>query len=71
MAWFAKADIGLTVVRTDDGPEAHVWKARWQWLGKNGMAHLSFDPPSARWSDRNQALRTQEPDNFDWNLEEI
>jgi len=71
MAWFAKADIGLTVVRTDDGPEAHVWKARWQWLGKNGMAHLSFDLPSSRWSDRNAAPQSQEPDNFDWSLEEI
>lgn len=67
MSWFAKADLGLTVVRTDDGPEAHVWKARWQWLGKMGSAHLAFDPVNSRWSDR-QTSASQVPDNFDWNI---
>ena len=64
---FAKADLGLTVVRTDDGPEAHVWKARWQWLGKMGSANLAFDPVSSRWSDRQRNL-PQVPDNFDWDI---
>lgn len=67
MSWFAKADLGLTVVRTDDGPEAHVWKARWQWLGKMGSANLAFDPISSRWSDRQRNL-PQVPDNFDWDI---
>jgi twinkle protein len=67
MSWFAKADLGLTVVRTDDGPEAHVWKARWQWLGKMGSANLAFDPVCSRWSDR-QVATPQVPDNFDWNI---
>jgi twinkle protein len=67
MAWFAKADLGLTVVRTEDGPEAHVWKARWQWLGKMGSANLAFDPLSSRWSDRQRNL-PQVPDNFDWDI---
>lgn len=67
MAWFAKADLGLTVVRSDDGPEAHVWKARWQWLGKMGMAYLQFDPASTRWSDRQYAQR-QSTDNYDWDI---
>lgn len=67
MAWFAKADLGLTVTRTEDGPEAHVWKARWQWLGRMGMAYLQFDPASTRWSDRQYAA--VKPDNFDWNID--
>lgn len=67
MAWFAKADLGLTVTRTEDGPEAHVWKARWQWLGKMGMAYLQFDSASTRWSGRQHAIK--QPDNFDWSIE--
>jgi twinkle protein len=67
MSWFAKADLGLTVTRTEDGPEAHVWKARWQWLGRMGMAYLQFDPASTRWSDRQYAAA--KPDNFDWNID--
>ena len=65
MAWYAKADLGITIVRTEDGPEAHVWKVRWAWLGHPGMAELSYDPISTQWSDRAFV-----DDGFDWSLVE-
>ena len=63
MAWYAKSDMGVTIVRTDEGPECHVWKVRWAWLGTPGHADLSYDPVSTRWSDRELI-----EDTFDWNL---
>ena len=65
MAWYAKADLGITIVRTEQGPEAHVWKVRWAWLGHPGMAELSYDPVSTQWSDRAFV-----DDGFDWSLVE-
>jgi twinkle protein len=53
-AWFAKADIGLTAWRhpqDSEPPEAHVWKVRWSWLGRQGFCQLDFDRSTGRWSD--------------------
>lgn len=46
-AWFAKADCGVTVHRPDPVgsmiSEVHVWKVRFSWVGKQGVAELEFD----------------------------
>ena len=62
--WFSKADIGLTVWRhpkDEEPPEAHVWKARWNWVGKNGSCPLHYDVNSGRWHDFSPAF-----DDYDW-----
>lgn len=45
-AWFAKADMGLTVHRPDrqhsNAAEVHVWKVRFNWTGKEGVAELMY-----------------------------
>jgi twinkle protein len=50
-AWFAKADIGLTVHRPDPAnsisSEIHIWKCRFSWVGKQGQAELDFDVPTS------------------------
>ena len=53
-AWFAKADIGLSVWRHPqdlEPPEAIVWKCRWSWLGRHGSCQLGFDRVTGRWTD--------------------
>ena len=53
-AWFAKADLGITVWRhpQDMEPsEFHCWKVRWGWIGTNGYCRLNFDRATGRWSD--------------------
>lgn len=50
--WFNKADIGLTVHRPDfktNGSEIHIWKCRFNWIGKQGKADLMYDPPTGRY----------------------
>ena len=53
-AWFAKADVGLSVHRdpekTDGTAEIHVWKCRFKWVGKMGMALLSYNKASGTYS---------------------
>ena len=50
-AWFAKADVGLTVHRPDPAnsisSEIHIWKCRFSWVGKQGQTELDFDVPTA------------------------
>jgi len=50
-AWFAKADVGLTVHRPDPVHSALsqiiVWKCRFSWAGKQGNTELSFDSPTS------------------------
>jgi|15BtaG_2_1085339.scaffolds.fasta_scaffold00333_19 twinkle protein len=65
--WFSKADIGLTVWRhpkDEEPPEAHVWKARWNWVGKNGSCPLHYDKFSGRWQNYGPAF-----DDYDWDFE--
>lgn len=61
-AWFAKADIGISVHRPDPVAsamsEVHVWKCRFNWVGKQGVAELYFDPVSMTYSINN------DKDNF-------
>lgn len=43
MAWWAKADCGLTVHRVESGVEVAVWKCRYRWVGTQGEALLGYD----------------------------
>ena len=50
-AWFAKADVGLSVHRPDPTmspiSEIHIWKCRFSWIGKQGQTDLEFDVPTS------------------------
>jgi twinkle protein len=50
-AWFAKADVGLTVHRQNDEVQIHVWKVRFKWLGRTGHCVVDYDVPTGRYSD--------------------
>lgn len=51
-AWFAKADMGVTVHRTRDQTQVHVWKSRFKWVGSIGEVELDYDIPTGRYSDK-------------------
>lgn len=50
-AWFAKADVGMSVHRPDPAmspiSEIHIWKCRFSWVGKQGHTELTFDVPTS------------------------
>tara|TARA_R110002126_G_scaffold49359_2_gene136766 strand:+ start:1340 stop:3100 length:1761 start_codon:yes stop_codon:yes gene_type:complete len=51
-AFFAKADIGLTVhLDKDKNVEIHCWKCRFKWVGGTGVVNLDYDIPTGRYSD--------------------
>ena len=43
MAWWAKADCGVTVHRVDKQTQVAVWKCRYRWVGGQGETTLDFD----------------------------
>ena len=44
MAWWAKADCGLTIHRTKTNDvEVAVWKCRYRWVGTQGETSLGYD----------------------------
>lgn len=44
MAWWAKADCGITVHRQElNSVLIKVWKCRWRWVGKVGETTLKYD----------------------------
>ena len=49
--WFAKADLGITVHRGNQGVEIHCWKVRLTWIGRQGMVYVDYDVPTGRYSD--------------------
>lgn len=51
-AWFAKADVGVTVHRGEVGVEIHCWKCRFKWLGSVGETILGYDVPTGRYFER-------------------
>ncbi len=53
-AWFAKADLGVTVHRVGDISEIHVWKCRFKWIGQVGMTRLKYDRQTGLYSERNE-----------------
>ena len=50
-AWFAKADLGITVHRSDEGTEIHCWKCRFKWVGQQGVEFLRYNVPTGEFSD--------------------
>ena len=50
-AWFAKADLGVTVHRVGDDTEIHCWKSRFKWIGKQGAVPLAYDKSTGRYSE--------------------
>ncbi len=54
-AWFAKADVGLTVHRPDPvntmTSQIHIWKRRFSWVGKQGVAELDFDTVTSTYKE--------------------
>lgn len=51
-AWFAKADMGITVHRKQNQTQVHVWKSRFKWVGQIGSVELNYDLPTGRYSDK-------------------
>jgi len=51
-AWWAKADMGLTVHRPDpefsNQTDIHVWKVRFSWTGKQGKSEVYFNSHANR-----------------------
>lgn len=64
-AWFAKADMGVTVHRNDGQTEVHVWKSRFKWVGKVGMVELNYDLSTGTYSDKQSSLIDDEWDNIE------
>lgn len=50
-AWFAKADLGITVHRAEDSTEIHCWKSRFKWVGQQGMCLLKYNMPNGRFEE--------------------
>jgi len=42
MAWWAKADNGITVHRAEHHVEIAVWKCRYRWIGTQGETKLEY-----------------------------
>ena len=42
MAWWAKADCGITVHRAEHHVEIAVWKCRYRWIGTQGETRLNY-----------------------------
>jgi len=55
-AWFAKADVGMTVHRhpekTPQDVEIHIWKCRYSWLGKQGSTNLFYDKQTTTYAEK-------------------
>ena len=54
-AWNAKADMGITIHRPDktysNKTEIHVWKVRFPWHGKDGVAEIYYQPHQCSYID--------------------
>ena len=52
MAWWAKADCGMTVHRTKThGVEIAVWKCRYRWVGTQGETTLMYNKITGTYSE--------------------
>lgn len=51
MAWWAKADCGLTVHRAELGVEVAVWKCRYRWVGTQGETLLAYDKVTGTYNE--------------------
>lgn len=50
-AWFAKADLGITVHRSEEATEIHCWKSRFKWVGQQGMCLLKYNIANGRFEE--------------------
>ena len=57
-AWFAKADLGITVHRPDPArspvSEIICWKCRFSWIGKQGQTPLVFNTITSSYSETSE-----------------
>ena len=68
-SWWAKADFGYTLERTEDNEtKLIVWKCRFKWLGDCGSTYLRFDQSCGRYSEGNTAAEIIA--NVKWNDDE-
>jgi twinkle protein len=51
MAWWAKADCGITVHRSKTNVEIAVWKCRYRWVGTQGETALAYDKTSGSYEE--------------------
>lgn len=51
MAWWAKADCGLTIHRKDKDTQVAVWKCRYRWAGAQGETTLSYDKATGTYGE--------------------
>ncbi|NBS68235.1 toprim domain-containing protein [bacterium] len=52
MAWWAKADCGVTIHRRKGGQtEVAVWKCRYRWVGGQGETALDYDKPTGTYKE--------------------
>lgn len=51
MAWWAKADVGITVHRKESEVEIAVWKCRYRWVGTQGETSLVYDKTAGTYSE--------------------
>lgn len=61
--WFNKADMGMSVHRPnvhESISEVHIWKCRFNWIGKQGKTSLSYEVPTGRYF-----LPAPNPDRWD------
>ena len=57
MAWWAKADCGLTVHRTKSNDvEIAVWKCRYRWVGTQGETVLGYNKTTGTYSENVDAF---------------
>lgn len=52
MAWWAKADCGITVHRAKQDVEIAVWKCRYRWIGTQGEARLSYEKTTGTYQEQ-------------------
>ena len=57
MAWWAKADCGITVHRTkNNGVEIAVWKCRFRWIGTQGETTLGYNKTTGTYFEKDDAF---------------
>jgi twinkle protein len=52
MAWWAKADCGVTVHRLENHVEIAVWKSRYRWVGTQGETTLLYNRVSGTYEEQ-------------------
>lgn len=52
MAWWAKADCGVTIHRQTDHVEVAVWKCRYRWVGTQGETSLIFQKTAGTYAEQ-------------------